>query len=39
MSEEINFEIRQFFWFPRSLASGCSVRMQHQYNEALYDGL
>ena len=39
MQEEINFEIRQFFWFPHSLASGFSVKMQYQYNKALYNSL
>ena len=34
MQEEINFEIRQFLWFPHSLVSGCSVKMQYQYNKA-----
>ena len=39
MQEEINFEIRQFFWFPDSVASVCNVKMQYQYNKALYDSL
>ena len=39
MQEEINFEIRQFFWFPHSLASGCSVKIQYQYNKGLCGSL
>ena len=39
MQEEINIEIRQLFLFPHSLASGCNVKMQYQYNKTLYDSL